>query len=75
MKTSRKSFYRISAVVVFFIAGLLIIFLVWQYQVNQSVLISEEQAIQNAIEACNPSYGLQPVVELPRISGDVRAFG
>jgi hypothetical protein len=50
MKMSRKRFYQVSAIVVFIAGSLLIGFLVWR-----------SWAIQNAIPACNPAYGLQPV--------------
>ena len=55
MKMNYKNFYRISAIVVFVIAGLLIIFLIWQQRTIQPVLIGREQAIQTAIQACNSS--------------------
>lgn len=61
MEMSRRSLYRVSALVVLIVAGLLIAFLYWRQRMNQNVLIGQEQAIQNAIQACNPSYGLQPV--------------
>jgi len=61
MKTDRKSFYRVIMIFAVIIAGSLSIFLVWQHWIKPPVLISREEAIQHAIEACNPGYGLAPV--------------
>ena len=61
MKTSRKSFYRASVIVVFIAASLIIGFLAGRQKASRPVLIGREQAIQNAIEVCNSGYGLQPV--------------
>ena len=43
------------------IAGLLLVFLAWRLITNRLVLISREQAIQNAIQASNLGCGLQYV--------------
>jgi hypothetical protein len=64
MKTSRKSFYRASVIVALIVTSVIIAFLTWRQKANRPVLIGREQAIQNAIEACNSSYGLESV-ELP----------
>ena len=45
--------------VVFVIAGLLLVFLAWRLMTNKLVLISREQAIQNAIQASNLGCALQ----------------
>lgn len=74
MKTSRKSFYRVSAIAVFVIAGLLIIFLILRQRTNQPVLVGREQAIQNAIQACNPGYGLQPVEQPTEFETEITTY-
>ncbi|RJP54639.1 MAG: hypothetical protein C4583_02070 [Anaerolineaceae bacterium] len=79
MKTGRKSFYQISVIIALVIAGLLAILLLWQYWVGQPVLISREEAIQHAIEACNSAYGLQPVEQPTEFETEIttyeKAFG
>ncbi len=74
MKTSRKSFYRVIAIVMVVIAGLLIIFLIWRQSTNQPVLIEREQAIQNAIQACNSGYGLQLVEEPTEFETEITTY-
>ena len=74
MKTSRKSFFRVSPNVVFVIAGILISFLIWRHRANQPVLIGREQAIQNAIQACNPAYGLQPVEQPTEFETEITTY-
>jgi|GEM_PF-5010127 hypothetical protein len=66
MKMSRKRFYLISAIILFAAVSLVISFLVWQRWAHQNALIDREQAVKNAIEACNPTYGLQ-TVEQPTV--------
>ncbi len=58
---SHKRFYQVSAIVVVVTVSLLIGFLVWRHRADQKALIGKEQAIQYAIQACNPRYGLQPM--------------
>ncbi len=72
---SRKRFYQVSAIVVFVIASLLIGFLTWQHKANQNVLIGQEQAIQNAIAACNPGYGLQPMEQPTGTDAELTTWG
>jgi len=74
MEISRKRFYQISAIVVFVIVSLLIGILVWQRWTNQPVLISREEAIQHAIEACNPGYGLQPVEQPTEFETEITTY-
>ncbi len=50
-----------SIIVVLTTAGLLIGFLAWRHWTNQNALIGKEQAIELAVQAYNPDYGLQPV--------------
>src|SRR5215211_6131182 len=66
MKMSRKRFYLIGAIAAFATVSLVVSFLVWRRWANQNNLIDQEQAIQNAIQACNPTYGLQ-TVEQPTV--------
>ncbi len=75
MKTSRKGFYQVSAIVVFVIASLLIGFIIWREKTNDLVLISEEQAILNAIQACNPGYGLQPMEPPTETKAELTTLG
>ncbi len=75
VEMSRKRFYQISAIVVFVTASLLIAFLVWQYRASQNALIEREQAIQNAIQACNPTYGLQPVEQPTEFQAELTKWG
>ena len=74
MKISRKGFYQVSAIVVFVVASLLIVFLIWRQKTNEPVLISREQATQNAIQACNPGYGLQPVEQPTEIEAYLTTY-
>ena len=74
METSRKSFYWIIGIAVFIPASLLIIFLILRQRINQPVLIGQEQAIQNAIQACNPVYGLQPVEKPTEIEAHLATY-
>ena len=74
MKTDRGNFYRISVIVAFVIVGSLSIFLIWRYRANRSVLISREEAIQHAIEACNPGYGLQPVEQPTEFETEITTY-
>ena len=71
MKMSRKRFYQVSAVVMVVTASLLIGFLAWRHWANQNALIGQEQAIQNAIQACNSGYGLQPVEPPTQAAADL----
>src|SRR5688500_15258793 len=75
MKTSRKRFYQVGAIVGVVIASLVIGFLVWRNKANQNVLIGREQAIQNAIQACNPEYGLQPVEQPTEAEAKLTTWG
>jgi len=75
MKTSRKRFYLIVAIVAFAMVGLFVSFLVWQHWASQDVLIEREQAIQNAIQACNPTYGLQPVEQSTVFEAQLTTLG
>lgn len=74
MEMSRKNFYRVSATVVFITVGLLIVFLIWTQRTNKRVLVGQEQAIQNAIQACNPSYGLQPVEQPTEFQAELTTY-
>ena len=74
MKASRKSFYRVSVIVALVIAGSIVIFLLWRYWASQPVLISQEEAIQQAIEACNPGYGLQPVEQPTEFETEITTY-
>jgi hypothetical protein len=42
---------------------------------TQTVLIGQEQAIQNAVEACNPSYGLQAVEQPTEFQAELSTYG
>jgi hypothetical protein len=72
---SRKRSYQISAIVLFITASLLIGFLVWQHRARPDDLIGQEQAIQNAIQACNPSYGLRPVEQPTEFQAERSTYG
>jgi len=74
MEMSRKRFYQISAIVVFVTVSSLIGFLVWRHWANQNVLIGQEQAIQNAIPACEP-HGLQPVEQPTKTEAELTTWG
>ena len=74
MKTSRRSFYRARVIVALVIAGSLISILVWRYWASQPALISPEEAIQHAIEACNPGYGLQPVEQPTEFETEITTY-
>ena len=75
MKMSRKSLYQVSTIVVFVATGLLIVFLIWRQGTNQPVVIEREQAIQNAIQACNPAYGLQPLEPPTESKAELTTWG
>jgi type II secretory pathway pseudopilin PulG len=75
MKMSRKRFYLISAIILFAAVSLAISFLVWKRWANQNALIEREQAIQNAIQACNLTYGLQTVEQPTVFEAQLTKFG
>jgi len=75
MEMSRKSLYRVGIIVVLLTAGLSIVFLVWRQRTNENVLIGEEQAIQNAIQACDRGYGLQPVEQPTEFHTELTTYG
>jgi hypothetical protein len=74
MKTGHKSYYRVSVIVVVVIVVSLSIFLIWQRWAKQPVRISREEAIQHAIEACNPGYGLQPVEQPTEFETEITTY-
>ena len=74
MEINRIRFYQISVIVVFVIVSLLIGVLVWQRWTNQPILISREEAIQHAIEACNPGYGLRPVEQPTEFETEITTY-
>jgi hypothetical protein len=71
----RNIFSRISILLVLATAGLLISFLIWRQTLDQNVPISKDQAIRNAIQACNHSYGLQPVEQPTAFQGELSTYG
>ena len=75
MQISRQSSYWMIGIVVLIAAGLLIIFLIWRQGTNQPVVIEREQAIQNAIQACNPAYGLQPLEPPTESKAELTTWG
>ena len=70
---SRKSLYQVSALVVLITVGLSIALFMWRQKINQTVLIGQEQAIQNAIQAC-PRIGLQPVEQPTEFQAELTTY-
>jgi hypothetical protein len=70
---SRKSLYQVSALVVLITIGLLIALFLWRQKMTQTVLIGQEQAIQNASQAC-PSIGLQPVEQPTEFQAELTTY-
>lgn len=69
---SRRRFYQVSFIIVAVVSSLLIGFLVWRQSTS---LIRREQAIQNAIQACNPGYGLQPMEQPTAFEAELTTWG
>ncbi len=65
---------KIVTVVAFVIAGLLLVFLAWRLMTSRLVLISQKQAIQNATQACNSGYGLQPVEQPTKFQTELTTY-
>ena len=74
MKVGRKTFYQVSVIFMIVIAGILISLLIWRQRTSQPLLIGREQAIQNAIQACNPVYGLQPVEQPTEFETEITTY-
>ena len=74
METNHKSLYQVSVPIVLITVSLLAALLFWLRKIDQPVLINQEQAIQNAIQAC-PGIGLQPVEEPTEFKTELTTYG
>jgi hypothetical protein len=66
MRIEQKDLYRLIVIATLLTSAFFIGMFIWQRWVDQSTRISREQAIEFAIQACNPGYGLQ-LVEKPTV--------
>lgn len=68
---SSKRFFQVGLIAL----SLLIGFLVWQQLTKRLVLIGQEQAIQNATQACDSGYGLKPMEQPTKVEAELTTWG